>query len=362
MKINLAEIDKESFMVHESTIYGEPLYLVQPQHIGCKWTQENKIFRSSVWDKEGNPVSLGFKKFVNWGENVEQFPTPISLKNTVATEKIDGSLICVSKWRGHLIVRTRGTFDAFAHDNGNELASIVPKLRDIFQFDALPNGTAEGTLLLEWVSPTNRIILNYGDKPDFYLVGLVNHEDYSLTTQEHLDDLAKRWDFKRPITHTFTSLEELISNVEEWKGKEGICLYSKGGQEIHKIKGTWYLQLHSLKSEISNAEKLVDVYLNWGMPEYEKFEKKIIDTFDFELFTQIRGDVSKICEAKKEAEKIIAHMKGLAQVMRDMTRKDAALSIIAKYGQTAKKGIMFGILDGKEIDQKGWKTLILQNL
>ena len=98
------------------------------------------------------------------------------------------------------------------------------------------------------------------------------------------------------------------------------------------------------------------------MPEYEKFEKKIIDTFDFELFTQIRGDVSKICEAKKEAEKIIAHMKGLAQVMRDMTRKDAALSIIAKYGQTAKKGIMFGILDGKEIDQKGWKTLILQNL
>jgi hypothetical protein len=154
----------------------------------------------------------------------------------------------------------------------------------------------------------------------------------------------------------------MISNIEQWKGREGVCLYSNNGQTIHKLKSFWYLGLHALKSEISSAEKLVDVYLSWGMPEYEEFEKKIIDTFDFELFTQIRGDVSRICDAKKEADNIVAVMKIKAKSFKDWSRKDAAIAIIASYGQTARKGIMFSLLDGKEVDQKGWKTLILQSL
>ena len=100
MKINLSEIDKESFMVHESTIYGEPLYLVQPQHIGCKWSQENKRFRSSIWNAEGELVSAGFPKFTNWGEAPEVFPLPKSLKGAYVNEKLDGSLLVVSKYRG----------------------------------------------------------------------------------------------------------------------------------------------------------------------------------------------------------------------------------------------------------------------
>ena len=357
MQVDLSKIDTESFMVHETLWNGEKLFLVQPQHIGCKWTKENRIFRSSVWNEQGVLVSAGFPKFVNWGENPEHFPVPTSLKDCVATEKIDGSLLIVSKYRGHIIKRTRGTFDASVHDNAKELDDLFlkyPKLHSLIE-DTY-------SVLLEWVSPENRIVLNYGTEADLFLVGIVTHEDYGLAHQSILDDVAQAHGLKRPSVHRFNSIDELIMDVEQWKGKEGVCLYSKHGQEIHKIKGKWYLDLHHLKSEISNAEKLVDVYINWEMPGYVQFQQKIVDQFDYELFTQVQGDVSRICEAKQEAENIIDHIRKQIPFWSTMSRKDAALNIIGSYGQTAKKAIAFNLLDGKELDTRSWKTLILQSL
>ena len=366
MKINLESLDKEQFIVNQSTYsYGvvvEEVFLIQPQHIGCKWTQENKVFRSSLWNVNGKPVSLSFPKFVNWGEQPEIFPIPKSLKGCVAVEKIDGSTLIISKYKGKTILRTRGTFDAHGHDNGKELDLLFKRYPKIKEYLDKESETMDHSILLEWVSPINRIILNYGEEPDWYLVGVVNHEDYSLVTQEDLDEIAKILEIKRPQTHTFESIEDLIKNVEEWKGKEGVCLYSNNGQTIHKVKGLWYLQLHSLKSEISNIEKLVDVYLEWGMPVYEDFEKKIVEIFDYELFTQVRSDISKICDAYKEVTKIIEHMREFVSKLKGSSRKDQALSIIGSYGQTCKKAIAFNLLDGKELDKKSWKTLLMQAL
>jgi hypothetical protein len=90
MKTDLKSIDLTQFMVHEHTINGEVVYLVQPQHIGANFTQANKYFRSSVWNTSGELVSAAFPKFVNWGENPDNFPVPKSLKGTTLTEKIDG--------------------------------------------------------------------------------------------------------------------------------------------------------------------------------------------------------------------------------------------------------------------------------
>ena len=357
MKIDLSKVDREQFMVHESTCYGEPLYLIQPQHIGAKWTRENRIFRSSIWNSEGELVSAGLPKFVNWGEAPDVFPVPTSLKGCVATEKIDGSLLIVSKYRGQLIKRTRGTFDASIHDNAKELEELFQRYPRI---NFLVGDTY--SVLLEWVSPENRIVLNYGEQADLFLVGIVYHEDYGLADQGMLDEVARTHNLKRPTTHKFDSIDQLVVDVEQWKGKEGICLYSKHGQEIHKIKGKWYLDLHHLKSEISSVEKLVDVYLNWNMPEYQEFQKKIEEIFDYELFLQVQGDVSKICEAKKEADQILDHMRVFVHLLKVATRKDAAMSIIGAYGQTIKTRIAFNLLDGKDPDNKSWKKLILQSL
>ena len=118
MKIDISSIDRTQFMVHEHSLNGEIVYLIQPQHIGTKWRQDNKHMRSVVVNYAGEVISASFPKFTNYGENPEHFPVPTSLKNATVVEKLDGSTLIVSKYNGQYILRTRGTVDASTMANG----------------------------------------------------------------------------------------------------------------------------------------------------------------------------------------------------------------------------------------------------
>ena len=121
MKVDLQAIDLTQFYVNERVLNGELVYLVIPQQIGAKWNKENKVFRSSVWNADGELISAGFPKFTNWGENPEVFPLPTDLTGATIMEKLDGSLVVVYKYKGQFFLRTRGTTDATTLDNGHEL-------------------------------------------------------------------------------------------------------------------------------------------------------------------------------------------------------------------------------------------------
>jgi hypothetical protein len=367
MKIDIQSIDREQFMVHEHFVNGELLYLVQPQHIGCKWQQNNKHFRSSVWNAQGELVSAGFPKFVNWGENPDNFPVPQSLKDTDIVEKIDGSLLVVSKYKGNHILRTRGTVDASKLDNGHELElfkqTILPKLQPGSD-DGTGTDTWELSYLFEWVSPNQRIILNYGDSPDWFLVGTVRHEDYSLLTQGELNAFASFIGFKRPPIYTFPTVEDLMQNIESWKGKEGVVIYSNYGQILHKVKGLWYLALHRMKEALASFDKVVDVYFEQDEPTYQQFEEFITNQFDYELWTQIRGDVSRICDGMKDVQQIINGMTAFVNnTLKPLpTRKDQAVKTIDSYGITNRASFVFKLLDGKMLTYEDRKKLLYQVL
>lgn len=372
MKIDLAKVDLTQFMAHDHFVNGEVVTLVQPQHIGTKWTQDNKHLRSSVWNYQGELISAGFPKFTNWGENPEHFPVPQSLKNCTVVEKLDGSLLIVSKYKGKYILRTRGTVDAYTMDNGHELTEfesyldrldkLISELMDTPFSDYLD--TWPVSVLFEWVSPINKIVINYGDKADWYLVGIVNHETYKLGSQELLDEFAKELGIKRPATYTFSDVNDLLQNVEQWKGKEGVVIYSHNGQMLHKVKGAWYLALHHMKSELSNIEKVMDVWLEQQMPDYNTFYTYIVNSFDYELAEQCRGHISNLCDARKEVDKIIEHMRGFvnSKVRTLPTRKEQAITILNSYGETNRSGYLFKLLDNKPLEKDDYKKLMFQVL
>ena len=361
MKIDLQSIDREQFYVNEHVLNGELVYLVIPQRIGAKWTKENKVQRSSVWDSNGELISAGFPKFTNWGENPEVFPLPETLTDTTIVEKLDGSLLIVSKWKGQFILRTRGTIDAHQLDNGHELSifeqTILPKIAALDTAN-----TWEVSYLFEWTSPLQKIVLNYGDAPEWSLVGVVSHTGYQLLSQEALDRLAGDLRLKRPVTYKFPTIEELLSNVDQWTGKEGVCIYSNNDQSIHKCKSMWYLSLHRMKSELSSIEKVIDVWINQGYPKYNDFYNYIQSTFDYELAEYCRGNISKICDGYKEVNEIVEHMKSFVEPLKILPRKDAALKILSSYGETNRKSFAFNLLDGKELDGESIKKLIFQVL
>lgn len=373
MKIDLQKIDRENFLVHPHEIAGEICYLVQSAHQGAKWAKHNLIFRSSVWNSKGELISASFKKFFNWGEQPELAYTPFSLTangGSQLIEKIDGSTLIVSKYKGQLIIRTRGTVDATKIDNGYEIEILKKKYSKAFQFydefGVIDNkDTISYSYIYEWTSPVNKIVLNYGEEPEIRLIGIIDHNDYKLAQQELLDFFAIQIGVKRPSVFKFDSIKEMLEAVEALKGQEGICCYCNYGQDIRKIKSAWYLALHRMKSELGSIDKVIDFYFTLNRPTYQEFYSYIEKTFDFELAEQVRGQISKICDGMKEVEKLVSYMKNFVEPLsplKRVSRKDAATAIMQAYGQTNRSGMAFKLLDGKTLQDEDYKKLLYQQL
>ena len=365
MKIDIDKVDRTQFMVHHfHSLNGEIVHLIQPQHIGTKWTQDNKHMRSVVVNYDGEVISASFPKFTNYGENPEHFPVPNSLKHCTVVEKLDGSTLIVSKYNGQYILRTRGTVDASTMANGFELELFKEKILFPLAKNIGNIGeTWEFSILFEWVSPINKIVLNYGDEPDWYLVGMIWHGDYELHSQSDLDDFAKQHNLKRPATYTFSDVNDLLQNVDQWKGKEGVCVYSKNDQSIHKVKSADYLIKHRFKSE-ATLENTLDLYFSYDKPSYQEFESKLTETFDYECFEMVRGYALQICDASNEVNKIVDGFKSFIdnQLKVLSTRKEQAQKVISSYSESNRASMIFSLLDGKTLTSDQQKKLFWQVL
>lgn len=369
MKFDLQTIDQTQFMVHPHVLNGETVWLIQPQHIGVKWRQDNKFLRSVVVNEDGEVISIGFPKFTNYGENPEHFPTPDSLRDAVCVEKLDGSLLVMSKYKGNFILRTRGTVDASKLDNGYELEIFKQKYPLVFQFQ--PHfETWPFSLLFEWTTPVNRIVIRYGDEPEFSLVGAIYHDNGKLWTQDWLDAHAKAWGCHRPTVYSFDNISDLLTIVDGWVGKEGVCVYSNDGQMIHKVKSADYLCKHRLKEEFCNFERVLDFYIAQNCPDFKSFQERVSQVTDWETATEIVGDISKCVDAWKEVQQITSGMnrfveeklKPLGDPFDKKDRGQMAKSVLQAYGNTNRASFVFKCLDGKELDKDDLKKLFYQVL
>lgn len=363
IKIALEHSDLSEFCFTEHKIAGDDCILCVPNHIGAHWNAYNLILRSIVYRKSDYfPVSLGLKKFFNWGEHTELTPPLADLTDAHLLSKIDGSCLIISKYKGQFIIRTRGTINAAEKmENGFEIELLMqkyPKIKEIFKED-----TCGFSIITEWVSPNNVIVIQYPE-PDLYLTGWVAHADYSLFNQTTLNHMAKTFlDVKRPEVFNFNTTAEMITTIEQLKGQEGIVVYHDNDQSILKLKSTEYLAKHRFKASAS-LETTLDMFLTMGQPRYIDFEKKLTETFDYECFTMIQEFAKQICEASLQVDNLIQGMQYFIdnKVTCLETRKEQALTIIQKYGEAKQSGYLFKLLDGKALDIDDIKKLILTNV
>jgi len=357
MIIDLNSIDRENFMVKEGEVFGQKAFLVNPNHVGTKFTQKTSIFRSSIWSEDGELLDAGLKKFRNYGEDPKNFPDPKSLVGTRASLKWDGSTFLITQKNGILNCRTRGSFGISHLLNHYELQILQERYP--FAFDNPILDREDATFVFEWVSPENVIVIKYPE-PDMALLTIIQHSNYSYYTQDECDDVARDYGLKRPESFKFDSIEDVVNSVKDWRGKEGVCLYHTGDQHITKIKADHYKFLHSLKSELNTQEKLIDLFLSSGALSYSEFFDHIANNIDYEVAEHFRGNISKICDAKKEVDKIVDGMVSFVGKLKGMTRKEQALKILGAYGETNRASFVFMILDGKELDNDNLKKLYFQ--
>jgi len=353
-------------MVHQHKVGEHDCFLVQPVPFGTVWNKDNLIFRSSLWDAEGNPVSLSFKKFFNLDEKPDLFPTPTSLAYARLMEKLDGSTLIFSKYKGNLVVRTRGTVDVRAQPNGNEVDFLLNKYPKFKAF--LDSAQNTQSFIFEWTTPSNRIVLDYGNEPDMAIIGMIYHDDYSMVSQAALDGLAQGLNLRRPKTYSYESIDDMKKAVADMRDKEGICLYYNNEQDILKIKSAHYLMLHRLKSEVSNIENVIDAYLSYKdvlcdhYPSYDEFFEYLSKTYDYEIAVMAKDHITKIVEGIGEVFEILSDMAVFAKKLEGLSRKEQAAIILRTHGQTNRASYVFAILDKKPFDKDKIKKLLLQVL
>jgi len=357
--LNLEELNQE-FIVRPEKFGDETLYLIFPQHIGCTWTKDNLIFRSSIWSAQGELVSASFKKFFNWGEKSNLVPEPNEkeFKNCYIREKMDGSTLIVSKYKDHLIHRTRGTFDASVLDTGYEIEWFKEKYPNVFDNEYISNGYS---ILYEWTTPDNRIVIDYGKEPDLTLIGAVKHEDYSMVHQTKLGGISEVVGVEASPLWTFDGIDNMIETVKAFKGREGVCIYFNNGQDIKKLKGIEYLALHAFKGQVS-TKNIIALFLEYDRPAYNEFMSKIEEVFDYECSQMALPYVSRICDAYKEVQSILDGMERFVEPLKNKARKEAALAIISAYGKTNRSGYVFKLLDEKELDKDSYTKLLFQTM
>lgn len=358
MKINLQNIDTEEFITKQDSNGNT---LVTPK-ISCHWNADNLIFRSSMWNPEGQLISAGFKKFFNWNEHPELNQIGNDLSNASIIEKIDGSCLIVSKYNNELIIRTRGSFEARRMDNGDEIDYFIEKYPLAFENSILNTHS----LIFEWTSPKNVIVINYGNTPELYLTGCIDHSDYTYLTQNALDVLGMCIKVKRPKRFNFNNPtgESVKSIIESSHDGEGVCVYYNNDQNIRKLKSSVYLAQHAFKNN-ADIEYVIDMYLEYFYPDlkgtYNEFVSKLEEHLDWECMQLILPFVSKIFEYLKEVRKIVEGMHGFIDKIKSLeTRKEQALQIINSYGKTNRASMLFTLLDNKELTKDNVKKLIFQ--
>jgi hypothetical protein len=363
MKISLP--DPQFFNFKDCVIAGDECVLVTPKMMGVEWTEDNKYFRSSIWRKSDmHPISLGFRKFMNCGEKPSFEPFPENDKLTAIT-KIDGSCLLVSKYKGELIIRTRGTVDATKLDNGHEIYHLVLKYPKAF--DNVYLNSENCTLLFEWTTPSNRIVLNETAEPTLWLIGLVIHENkinnefYQYDSQSDLDYIAKELEVERPATLIFSvkeDIEKLKTVIEPLKDIEGVVIYDESGQVLKKIKTLRYLELHRVFTGVKSVDHLFDIFVEYGEPKREEFEKQLATNFDWELVTTLKPLMDELyLRTKRIATRmtwILLYLQNPDFVKLD--RKEKAKKILQFFPDCS--GIAFAILDNKDLSPKKlWETL-----
>jgi len=363
--------DPSQFNIKDCIIAGDECILVTPKGMEVEWNDDNKIFRSSIWRKSDmRPISLGFKKFTNLGEK------PLFEPNDDHTDlefvrKMDGSCLIVSSYKGELIVRTRGTTDATQLSNGHEIAVLKEKYPKAF--DNLWLQSENYSLLFEWTTPTNRIVLQESEEPTLWLIGIVSHikasDDafmmfmgathfsYKYFTQFQLDQQAIFMEVPRPERYELNLL-----NVSEYlKDKdtiEGVVIYSNNGQTLKKVKTPRYLYMHRVFTGVKTVDHLFDLYVEYGCTHRENFEALLATNFDWELVTALTPLMdelyNKIRLITYKLMQINVYLNNSDFIALD--RKEKAQKILQQFPNDS--GIAFDLLDNKKIPpHKLWETL-----
>jgi RNA ligase len=330
------------------------------------WNDVTMQCRGLIYNTEtGEIAARPFRKFMNYGE-----PSPLGdieldpNEPVVVTDKLDGSLGVLYDDGDGGAIATRGSFTS-------EQAIHATKVWKQRYAGRLPQNDV--TLLFEIIYPQNRIVCDYGNNDDLYLLAAV----YLFTGEVWRPSSATEMSWSGPIVERFpyASLAEALAAPPR-EGAEGLVvdLVNRNGRvkikqadyvQLHRIitgctaRRLWeYLAVHAcaahggvefLVRRLMMAPDRIEEILAAGPDWQERFLRNTPEEFSDWVFDRITGMIS--VANLRHAEIIREYESARADAGGD--RRTFALAVKDR----PDAGALFGLLQNREIDTFIWREL-----
>lgn len=339
MKKNLKEFRKREKYINEQKHDHLPLIIWNYKH-SCQhdkaWDVYTRTTRGLVTDIEGNVIARPFPKFFNIGEIPEASLENLPFEIPQITEKMDGSLGIQYYDNDLPSITTRGSF------NSDQAIFATEWIRARYRRDDFKEGY---TYLYEIIYPENRIVVDYRGEKKLTLLAIINIE-----TGEELDLKEEAERLKITYPKVFEGvLAEALDMMSSLPGnEEGFVARYKNGLRI-KMKGEEYIRLHRLITNFSTKSI-------WECLKNNQNLDSILQDVPDEFYIWTK---KKETELKERHSKLVSMAYKIHKKANEFnTRKDQAMYVQEKTKENrAVQALVFGYLDGKEVNKMAWKFL-----
>ena len=226
------------------------------------WNEHTLNSRGTVYDSNGNLVSLAFPKFFNLSELPEdKQKTILASKDFTVYEKLDGSYGNVFYYKDRWMVTTRGSFTSeqaiYATNN------LLPK------YD-MSNVPKHLSFAVEIIYPSNRIIVEYGDREELVTLAIFDNKEGK---EIKLSDSSP---FPIVPSYKFNTISEVVQKIKTMTSQEeGYVVKLSDGSRI-KLKSEEYLNVARIVSRMSPL-------VLWESMENGKVSKSLMETIPEEF-------------------------------------------------------------------------------
>lgn len=290
------------------------------------WNNVTIQCRGLILDKDNRVISRPFKKFFNIEEHNSPFLDDVPTNESFDVfEKMDGSLGIIYWINDEPFIATRGSFLS------DQAVKATNMLKTKYS-NSIPQLKRDRTYLVEIIYPSNRIVVDYGQREDLVLLAVIDNQTGLDLPLENIGfPLVKQYDG----VSDYNTLKDL-----EWENHEGFVVRFSSGFRV-KVKMEEYKRLHRIITNVSNKSI-------WDILRAGQSLDEILDRVPDEFYNWVKNTKDEFIERYEEIEDVCRK-----QFKDYGDRKKNAL-----YYQTCNyPAILFKMLDKKDYSDIIWKLI-----
>lgn len=292
--------------------------------------------RGLIFLADGRLMSRPFHKFFNVGERAETQPNVLDMSQPhTVFEKMDGSMIRPIWVGGRLRLATKmGVTDTAVEAERIATESQMEWMKIMFAQGVTP--------LFEFISPENRIVLEYDRKELVLLAMRLNR------TGEYMDIREMDGNEFFPVVPHYGSVDgnvdEYIARQRGKAGREGDVIRFHNGHML-KVKNDWYVRVHKVKDQIRTDRHILALLLNGELDDVKahigQADRDRVDAYERRFHDAFRA---KLAEMEGKAAALLGMAEG--------NRKTLATVVLPASGLPHSEwGFMFNAANGKNMNE-----------